>query len=558
MTTRFSMLRELGRYRLIERIASGGMGEVYRGVDVGWGGVERPVAVKLIAPELARYPDFVATFIDEAKLSFLLCHRNVVQVRDIGLADDTYFIAMEWVDGADLGTLIKKMASGPRQPLPMRFAVAIAAEAARGLDYAHRATDVSGAPLHLVHRDVSPTNLLVSYEGEVKVTDFGIARWRMKQTVSMPGALKGKVGYMAPEQARGEEVDARADVWALGVVLYEMLTGRNPFLGGTDVETLTRLRAGSYPSPSTVHALPAALEAIVLRAMAPSRGDRYATCAALCEDLEAYARRESYLLSATHLGQFVRGVLTDGTATTEPQATVLRARTPSAPRPFDAALGAQLAALQSGEPEESEVLTRTTLPGKRSVAAPTEAPKRTVAMLQPVSAMPIVERPPTTDLTSLIPRRRTGRIVAGVVVGVLLVGGATLIAVRAGSPARPPTIPVVADVHVPPPPAAPVAQQPRPPAPGAVASAPPQREHRVARAPLHAQPAVLEVETVAEGQVTVDQRFRGNGPLVSVELPPGAHQIRVEATLHGLRTVPRDETVELKAGEHRHLKLEPQ
>src|SRR5689334_17161636 len=117
------MARELGRYRLIERIAVGGMGEVYRGVDMGWGGGQRPVAVKLIAPELARHPDFVTTFIDEAKLSFILCHRNVVQVRDIGQTaapENTYFIAMEWVDGADLGTLVKRMASGPRQPLPMR------------------------------------------------------------------------------------------------------------------------------------------------------------------------------------------------------------------------------------------------------------------------------------------------------------------------------------------------------------------------------------------------------------------------------------------------------
>src|SRR5262249_47717535 len=133
MATPCVMTRELGRYRLIERIAVGGMGEVYRGLDTGWGGVQRPVAVKVIAPELARHPDFVTNFIDEAKLSFLLCHRNVVQVRDIGQTDPpegTYFIAMEWVEGADLGTLIKKMAAGPRQPLPMRFAVLIAAEAA--------------------------------------------------------------------------------------------------------------------------------------------------------------------------------------------------------------------------------------------------------------------------------------------------------------------------------------------------------------------------------------------------------------------------------------------
>jgi serine/threonine-protein kinase len=553
------MARELGRYRLIDRIAVGGMGEVYRGVDVGWGGVQRPVAVKLIAPEFARHPDFVATFIDEAKLSFLLCHRNVVQVRDIGQADDTYFIAMEWVDGADLGTVLKKMAAGPRQPLPIRFAVGIAAEAARGLDYAHRATDASGTPLHLVHRDVSPTNLLISFEGEVKVTDFGIARWRMKQTVSMPGALKGKIGYMAPEQARGEEVDARADVWSLGVVLYEMLTGKNPFLGGNDVDVLGRLREGRYPPPSTVHALPTAMENIVLRAMAPRRDDRYATCAALCEDLEGYARRESYTLSPTHLGAFVRGVVVEDVAhaATEPAVSVLKAKTPTPPRvtpqPFDAALGAQLASLQSGEHEEIPA-GPATIPGKRAaVPAPAEPPRqRTVAMRQVVEAIPLVDRPAPTDLTDRIPRRRTGLLVAAMIAAGALVGLGIILAMRK------PAAPVVAVAPDVPEKANPPAGD-KPP-PDNTVEAPPLKKTVApkSRAPRAVAPATIEVETTSQAAVTVDDVFRGNGPHVVVEVPPGSHQVRVEGTAHGLRLLPKETTVVLKSGEHQKMKLEPQ
>jgi DNA-binding NtrC family response regulator/serine/threonine protein kinase len=345
----------LGRYRLQSRIAAGGMGEVYRGVDVGWGGIERPVAIKLIAPLFAREPDFVRTFVDEAKLSFLLCHGNVVNVRDFGQTDETYFIAMEWIDGADLGAILKRLRQRAGQPLPLRFAVLVAVEAARGLDYAHRLRDGSGRELNVVHRDVSPSNLLVSYEGEVKVSDFGIARSRMREAYSMPGALKGKIGYLAPEQARGEVVDLRADVFALGAVLYESITGRNPFtFGGTERETLERVRTGSFVPPrELVPTVPEGLEAVLLRAMAADRDARYASCGALREDLEAFARRESYAMSPSDFGRFVRELMErqpdEGTA---PTPLELSAVTPSSARgrvssakPFDRALGDGLAAL---------------------------------------------------------------------------------------------------------------------------------------------------------------------------------------------------------------------
>ena len=268
-----------GRYRLVRRVATGGMGEVYRGVDVGWGGIERPVAVKVIAPNYAREPDFVRTFVDEARLSFLLVHANVVQVRDIGQVEQTWYIAMEWVEGGDLGAILRR--AGER--IPLRFAVLVAIEAARGLDYAHRLRDASGRALHVVHRDISPSNLLLSLEGEVKISDFGIARSRLKSAPSMPGALKGKIGYLSPEQAHGDDVDARADVFALGAVLYEMLTGVNPFThGATERQVLQRVQAGSFPPPRQVlPSLPEELETILLKAMgAGARGAPYVRAAA--------------------------------------------------------------------------------------------------------------------------------------------------------------------------------------------------------------------------------------------------------------------------------------
>jgi len=469
----------LGRYRLLSRIATGGMGEVHRGVDVGWGGVERPVAVKLIAPEFARHPDFVTTFVDEAKLSYQLCHPNIVQVRDIGrvgeAADGTYFIAMEWVDGADLGTIISKLREGPKQPLPLRFCVLVALDAARGLDYAHRLRDAQGNLFHLVHRDVSPTNLLVSYEGDVKVTDFGIARWRAREAISLPGSLKGKIGYMAPEQARGEEVDARADVFALGVVLYELVTGQNPFThGAREVEVLERVRHGRFAPPSTIVALPQGLEAIILRAMAPARAQRYASCAALREDLEGFARRESFLLSPAAFGQFVRalvqgelaGARDPALADTERHAELKKAPTP---RPFDLALGAQLAALTSDDQPAPEEPARggVTVPGKRVETAPA----RTVALHAVIAPPPERETPSpsspsspsssgeahvgsrspsTSEIAEMVPRNNRRPLIAGalvVLVGAVVAVTAMMMRRSPEAPLRPAPRPMRPSTH---------------------------------------------------------------------------------------------------------------
>jgi serine/threonine-protein kinase len=526
------------------------MGEVWRGVDVGWGGIERPVAVKVIAPSFAREPDFVRTFVDEARLSYLLCHSNVVNVRDIGLVDNSWFIAMEWVEGGDLGGILRKLKDRAKQPLPMRFCVLVAVEAARGLDYAHRLRDASGEPLHVVHRDISPSNLLVSFEGEVKITDFGIARSRMKTTPSLPGALKGKIGYLAPEQARGDSVDQTADLFALGVVLYEMLTGANPFTHNvTEREAMAKVLTGAFQAPRVLlPAIPQGLEAIVLRAMARDPADRYATCGAMREDLETLARREGYALSAADLGAFVRDLLTspavDVRAKTDPALARISKPRITSPKPFDVALGESLAQLSARD----EVLTeaQTTIPGKRIDSA------RSVAA-HPVIGEAIEARAETPGQdTEQIPRSYSQRTLFG---GLALV--ALGVAVGLWAALGPKESPVAPD-----PPALPV-----PPVAVVPSSLPkvverivppPEPRHGRPRAPEPKSegPARLSVDCDVAANLFVDGQFVHVTPLSDLPLEPGTHNVRAESSESGLRLIPREEIVVLKAGESRHLTMD--
>jgi len=565
------------------------MGEVWRGVDVGWGGVERPVAVKVIAPELAQHAEFVKTFIDEARLSYLLSHANVVHVRDIGQTEDgACFIAMEWVDGVDLGSLLRAVRA-TRQPFPTRFAALIAIEIARGLDYAHRLRDENG-PVGLVHRDVSPANVLISYEGEVKISDFGIARSRLREAISLPGAVKGKYGYMAPEQARAEEVDARVDVFALGVVLYEMVTGQNPYVvetGRRDGALVERVRKGVFRAPGEVAPVAPGLETIILRAMAPVRDERYVTCAALRDDLEAFARREGWALSTAQLGAWVRGVVAAqaeaqaaATGETPPAAApsasasavtapgrIVRRDTPEpdVAKGFDAVLGAGLAAL-SGEPDESPASTE-------APPAPPPTPPRTVA-LHPVIAAPsatataptppVAPAPsgPRTSDFELVPARRR-RWPAVLALGLLAVGASVAISIVAARDDGPAPTDPAATAPTPTPSNAPAAvAQPAAPAPASstVAARDAHRPSRDladerARDRRRAALATLTITTDAEANVFVDGRFVDEAP-ATIALPPGRHTIRVEGTVQGLRLMPKEETVELAGGEIRRLQLD--
>ncbi|WP_163990041.1 serine/threonine-protein kinase [Pyxidicoccus caerfyrddinensis] len=283
-----SALREqevMGKYVLHERIGAGGMAEVYRATYCPEGGFQKAVALKRILPAFTDNEEFVTLFRHEAELCSSLNHPNIVQVFDLGRHGGTYFLAMEFVDGLPLSSLSKALG---RKPLPLAAATYVAAELASALDYLHRKTGPDGQPLHLVHRDLNPPNVLVSRFGDVKLSDFGIARGAARAQLTMAGSVRGKLGYMAPEQAMGRPFDGRADLFALGLTLYEALTGRRALHAATDELLLRAAVDQQVEPPSRLNPeVPAALDAVVMRLLERDPARRTATGAELRSQLLA-------------------------------------------------------------------------------------------------------------------------------------------------------------------------------------------------------------------------------------------------------------------------------
>lgn len=271
------IVRTLGRYELHHRIAAGGMGEIFVAKSHGAGGFEKTVIIKTILPHLADDPEFVTKFLDEGRIVVNLTHGNIVPVFDMGEENGEYFIAMEYVAGRDLRDVLRHLKAAGRQ-LPVELSLYILIELSKGLGYAHQKTDAEGVPLGIVHRDVSPSNVLLSREGEVKLIDFGIARATGKLSVTMSGRLQGKCCYMSPEQASGKVVDARSDIFSAGVLLYELLTGVRPFEGDSDLETLEQVRLCEFDPPGVLNPeVDAELDEIVSRALERDPQARYQT-----------------------------------------------------------------------------------------------------------------------------------------------------------------------------------------------------------------------------------------------------------------------------------------
>jgi serine/threonine protein kinase len=303
-----------GPYRLLERIAAGGMAEVFRAKRAGVEGFEKVVAVKRILPHLSDNKEFVEMFIDEAKMVAGLSHPNIVQIFDLGKIDTTYFIAMEHVHGKDLRTILKQ-AKEKGLRIPLDLSVLIVSKVCSALEYAHRKRDERGEAMRIVHRDISPQNILISFEGEVKLTDFGIAKATSKASSTDRGALRGKLLYMSPEQASGHPMDRRSDVFSLGVVFYEMITDTKPFLGSSEKGILEMVRDCRFERPRSLNPkIPESLEKVVLKALEKDPERRYQDASEMYRGLERVLR-ERQPPAATELARFMEVLFETGATT---------------------------------------------------------------------------------------------------------------------------------------------------------------------------------------------------------------------------------------------------
>jgi serine/threonine protein kinase len=294
------------RYRILSKLDAGGMAEIYRGVAISIEGFEKPVAIKRILPSLCQNQKFVTMFLDEARLSMQLNHANIVQIFDLGQVGDTYFVAMEMVEGANLRRVMQRSVDmGLHIPVPIGCFLIM--ETAKALAYAHEKTGPNDQPLGIVHRDVSPPNVLLSRQGEVKLTDFGLARAATNAQVTDQGVVKGKYAYLSPEAADGKPVDPRADIYSCGIILWELLCGRRLFAGKSDPDTVELVRQGVIPKPSSVRPeVDEELERIVLRALAKNVKRRYQSARELEQDLAAYLFKNNLRVTGNDLAAFLR------------------------------------------------------------------------------------------------------------------------------------------------------------------------------------------------------------------------------------------------------------
>ncbi len=302
------MAQQQQRYKVLEKIASGGMAEVFRAESAGLEGFKKTVAIKRVLPHLSEKKQFIGMFLDEARVSAQLSHSNCVQVFDIGVGDNTYFIVMEYVDGADLKGLIEhRKKTG--LPFPVEEAVLICVRICEGLSYAHELTDNNGESLHIVHRDMSPPNVLITRFGEVKIVDFGLAKANSQLEKSEPGIIKGKFSYLSPEAAQGLPVDGKTDIFAVGIILWELLAGRRLFMGETDLETVRMVQQARVPSVRQFNPkVSVELERVLMRSLTGDPAARYQTARDFGRDLNNMLFHMGRAVSSFDIAQLVEPI----------------------------------------------------------------------------------------------------------------------------------------------------------------------------------------------------------------------------------------------------------
>jgi serine/threonine-protein kinase len=300
-----------GQYKLIDRLAVGGMAELFLAHQAGPDGFEKPVVIKRIRSHLSRQAAFVRMFLNEARLAAQLNHPNIVQIHDLGKVGDSYYIGMEYLFGRDMRRVAPK-AEEMGIAFPMVYALKIASSVCEGLYYAHQKVDLYGAPLNIVHRDVTPENIFVCFDGTVKVLDFGIAKAANRVEQTRDGELRGKLSYLSPEQCLGKPLDHRSDLFSLGAVLYEWLTGFKLFTGESDVSVMRAIVDGKVYAPSYFRAdIPEPVEAILMKALERDRDKRYPTAWHFQQDLDRFLNAYEFTPTHLHLSNFLKQLFLD-------------------------------------------------------------------------------------------------------------------------------------------------------------------------------------------------------------------------------------------------------
>ncbi len=485
----------VGRYTLLAKIAIGGMAEIWLAKQEGPRGFEKVVVVKKIVDALSRDPEFVEMFLDEARIAAQLNHPNVVQIFDLGEAAGSYYIAMEYLAGENLASIVRAGIKAGH-PLPIPYAVRIVASAAEGLAHAHAKTTPDGKPLNIVHRDVSPQNIIVTYDGQVKVVDFGIARAANRSSRTLGNQLKGKASYMSPEQARGQNVDGRSDQFALAIVLFELVTRSRlfqfdePLMALQAVASPERLPSATSRNPE----VPEALSNILARALERNPADRYPTCRNFQSALEDWLRRQDDAPGSAEVAAYM--------------AALFRDRIRERHRLVESARAGELTPSVAHKGLKND--TEQSMPGRSTQMRELEAQK---------------------------PRRKVGHLAAVAASGALLaVIGATLLVSKLTSDAEPDESAA----------GAPAAE----PASADLGKSPPVAS--AARAQAASSAGVLAIETDPPGaSVAVDGIARGPSPVVLSELRPGDYAI--SASAKGRQ--PASKTVSVRAGERTQVVL---
>ena len=431
----------LGRYEIVRRLAMGGMAEIYLARMSGPSGFAKHVVLKRILPDHAANAEFVRMFHNEARYAATLDHPNIAHVYDLGEEQGLHYYTMEYLHGDDCRALVRA-AGARRRPIPLEDALAIVIGACNGCHFAHEMVGEDGRPLGLVHRDISPSNVVITYAGAVKIVDFGIAKATALEDKTATGATKGKLSYMAPEQGRSQPVDRRADVYALGVLLYELTTLRRAFVGEVDAQILWAVMTGDYARPSAVMAgYPPALEAIVVRAMAVDREQRHASARELQHALEAFAREAGLSPSSSRLGELLESLVGPRL---EPWRTD-EGRAPAAqPSPSESVdnMGIDFASTDPAQPADPDPdAFASYVPGRR--LEPTPTPMATPRRSPIAGRRPDAEAEPSAARSSVSGERPASGRGPWVLAGLLALGGAAAVAYVLWSSPRKDEPPVV-------------------------------------------------------------------------------------------------------------------